>query len=283
MEEKVSILKQEWFVILMVVFVAPFGIFLIWKNKMFPVYARIILSIIFGVVFLFFLITLRGAGILLNSNTKSVDTNKFVNQKLTGSWELGGDYLNNSSFDYFTITFGDAGKYVSKAKVKVNQQIVATNGTYLADKDGTLYISKDTGGEIKYYYTLQDGYLIIQFMEKNGTVKLKKSGATTTPTPTPTPAPVPVPVPTPAPAPAPAPVSIDLSAGVYVIGQDVPPGKYDINVISGSGNFFGRPSVVSEMMGTDQDYYIQTYKNATFKNGNTIEIKGNLVVNLTSK
>ncbi|MBK5244069.1 MAG: hypothetical protein JJE18_03400 [Eubacteriaceae bacterium] len=87
----------------------------------------------------------------------------------------------------------------------------------------------------------------------------------------------------PAPALAPKPVSIDLSAGVYVVGQDVPPGKYDINVILGHGNFYGNPGIINEMMGTNQDYYIQTYKNATFKKENTIEISGTLVVNLTSK
>jgi len=39
-------------VILMVVFVAPFGIFLMWRNNMFPKYARIMLSVIFGFIFL---------------------------------------------------------------------------------------------------------------------------------------------------------------------------------------------------------------------------------------
>jgi len=71
MEEKVSILKQEWFAVLMVVFVAPFGIFLIWKNKMFPIYARAILSVIFGIIFLFFLVFVRGAFILLTNNPAS--------------------------------------------------------------------------------------------------------------------------------------------------------------------------------------------------------------------
>jgi hypothetical protein len=276
MEEKVSILNQEWFAILMVVFVAPFGIFLIWKNKMFPTVARAILSIIFGIIFLFFLVFLRGVWITSNA---SDEPDKFVNQKLTGSWELSGDYLNNSSFDYFTITFGDTGKYISNAKVTANQQLVSINGTYTTDKDGNLYISKNTGDEIKYYYSLQDGYLVLQFMKENGTVKLKKSSApvsqaSATPT---------APAATPAPAATVEPVSIDLSAGKYIVGTDVPPGKYDITAISGSGNFFGNPGIVNEIMGVEGNYSIPEYKNATFKNGNEIEIKGNLVVNLTSK
>lgn len=82
---------------------------------------------------------------------------------------------------------------------------------------------------------------------------------------------------------APTPVSIDLSAGKYTVGTDVPPGKYDITAISGTGNFFGRPSIVSEMMGVDNNHYIPSYKNATFQNGDEIEIAGDLVVNLTSK
>ncbi|MGV8907030.1 MAG: Ltp family lipoprotein [Acetobacterium sp.] len=78
--EKVSILKQEWFAILMVVFVAPFGIFLMWKNKMFPVYARIILSIIFGGVFIFFLITLTVYPTSVNQTT---GTSQAVQQEET--------------------------------------------------------------------------------------------------------------------------------------------------------------------------------------------------------
>lgn len=83
--------------------------------------------------------------------------------------------------------------------------------------------------------------------------------------------------------PAPAPVSIDLSAGNYIVGTDVPAGKYDITAISGRGNFFGNPGIVNEIMGVDDENYIQTYKNAIFTPGNTIEVKGTLVVNLTSK
>jgi len=82
----------------------------------------------------------------------------------------------------------------------------------------------------------------------------------------------------------PAPVSIDLGAGVYIAGEDIPVGKYDITLVSGDSNFFADTASghINEIFGTRSNY-IQTYKNATFKKGNEIEVTGDLIINLTSK
>ena len=255
----------------MVVFVAPFGIFLIWKNKMFPVYARIILSIISGIIFLFFLITLRGAYILSNMDTKSIPATE--NQSIVGEWEYN---VQKSGIIGKTSNF----KFEKDGKFKwlvLNKDLggnVLIEGTYVLTS-GTISFISGTNAPLKLSYSIQGDSMIL-----DGLYFKKGSNLSYTPSATniaPVPAPVPVPVP------VPAPISIDLSAGKYVTGVDVPPGKYDITAISGTGLFFGRPGIVNEMMGTDSDHYIPSYKNAIFKNGNEIEITSNLVVNLTSK
>lgn len=77
---------------------------------------------------------------------------------------------------------------------------------------------------------------------------------------------------------------ITLSAGNYICGKDFPAGTYDIRWVSGHGNFFGRGNArISEMIGSDPRFYIKEYKNATFSEGDTIEIKGSLKVNLVPK
>lgn len=221
------------------------------------------------IVMLSIMVVFITSGCGSSGNTAKSAPEKYLDQRLTGNWMLSGDgYSGNDAFEYMATTFSENGKYNSEAKVSGTGEVVPVNGTYSVDKDGNMYIVKSTGEEILYYYTLKDGFLVLQYTE-NGTAKLKKVENTTQPA-------------TEQPAPQTA-VSIDLSAGKYAVGTDIPPGKYDITAISGTGNFFGRPSVVSEMMGVDSDYYIPSYKNATFKNGNEIEISGDLVVNLTSK
>ncbi len=70
-----------------------------------------------------------------------------------------------------------------------------------------------------------------------------------------------------------------FSTGVYIVGEDLPAGKYDIQWVSGSGNFFGNgsPSII-EIFSNRDDFGIKTYKNAVFKNGDSFEIKGSLTV-----
>lgn len=78
---------------------------------------------------------------------------------------------------------------------------------------------------------------------------------------------------------------IVLSAGVYVVGSDVPAGKYDIQWISGSGNFFGDgDNFVNEIFGTHTSYgHIKEYKNASFRTGDKIELTSGLKVQLIKK
>ena len=70
---------------------------------------------------------------------------------------------------------------------------------------------------------------------------------------------------------------VTLSAGVYIVGRDIPAGVYDIEWVSGNGNCF--TDVVNEIFGNRSDRYITKYKNAPLTTGEEVEIKGNLVLN----
>lgn len=74
-----------------------------------------------------------------------------------------------------------------------------------------------------------------------------------------------------------------LTAGKYVVGEDINVGKYDIIAQSGQGNIY-IPQKVNEVMGTTNDkYYLKNYNNVTLKNGDTIEISGQLKVKFQAK
>lgn len=78
---------------------------------------------------------------------------------------------------------------------------------------------------------------------------------------------------------------IILTAGNYVVGEDIKAGKYDAIAQSGSGNLFvyGTTSV-NEMLGvTDSQFYIEKYNNITLKDGDTIEITSSLNVLFQAK
>ena len=76
---------------------------------------------------------------------------------------------------------------------------------------------------------------------------------------------------------------IELTAGNYVVGEDIKPGKYDIIALSGSGNLY-IPQKVNEVMGTtDNNFYLKNYNNVTLNNGETLEISGRLKVKLQAK
>ena len=75
-----------------------------------------------------------------------------------------------------------------------------------------------------------------------------------------------------------------FSAGTYIVGTDIDAGTYDVQLVSGHGNFFASGSrSVNEMFGTDSDYYIQEYKNMCVSNGDEIEIRGSLKIKLLLK
>lgn len=72
-----------------------------------------------------------------------------------------------------------------------------------------------------------------------------------------------------------------LTTGKYVVGTDVSPGKYDVKLVSGSGNFFvNGSSYVNEIFGTSSKYYISEYKNLYLENGDEIELRSNVKIKL---
>lgn len=78
---------------------------------------------------------------------------------------------------------------------------------------------------------------------------------------------------------------IELTAGKYVVGEDIKVGKYDAIAQSGNGNIYveGSTSVIESMGTTNDNYYLRNYNNITLKNGDTVEITGKLKVKLQAK
>lgn len=75
-----------------------------------------------------------------------------------------------------------------------------------------------------------------------------------------------------------------LTAGKYIVGEDIEAGKYDVRLVSGHGNFFVNGSnYVNEIFGTRSDYYISEYKNLYLENGDEIELRSNLKLKLLLK
>lgn len=76
----------------------------------------------------------------------------------------------------------------------------------------------------------------------------------------------------------------ELATGKYVAGEDFPAGIYDIIHTQGNGNVFVDDGMtVNEMVGSDDEMYIQEFKNCTFKEGTTIELSGVSVKLVPSK
>lgn len=277
MEEKVQapFWLSSWFVIAALLLLPPVGIILMWISGEFKKNYKIILTVV-TCLYAFFIFPLFISAVAAPFIEKSavaevavekVSNDTFIDQQLTGNWVLSSDgFEGNDNFEHFIIDFKADGGFTIDAKVAVSNQVIPMAGTHKADSKGNLFLTKESGEQIIYHYDLTGNAMILQYMEE-GKIKLRKTEYAAPP----------------APPAAVEPVSIDLGAGMYTIGVDVPPGKYDITAISGRGNFFGKPGVVSEMMGVGDDHYIESYKNANFVNGNTIEIKSTLVVNLTSK
>ena len=92
---------------------------------------------------------------------------------------------------------------------------------------------------------------------------------------------------------SPAPTTFKLGIGSYSVGTDIPAGKYDVTALSGSGNFQGRVASrqlgsLNELLAAPGDHgatygWPSTFSNLTLAAGDTIEIKGSLVLEFTKK
>ena len=88
-------------------------------------------------------------------------------------------------------------------------------------------------------------------------------------------------------------VDIELSPGKYIVGEDVVPGKYDVQAIKGMGNFFVYSKKVlgglkvnqafSENEDKSMGLFGSTYTNLNLEKGDTIETNQNLIVKLMAK
>lgn len=82
--------------------------------------------------------------------------------------------------------------------------------------------------------------------------------------------------------------SFTLSAGKYVVGEDIKAGKYDCTVVSGFGNLIGEVASVSaglnELMGAPATPFEdnQSYRNLRLANKDEVTISGSLVIRFSS-
>jgi len=77
----------------------------------------------------------------------------------------------------------------------------------------------------------------------------------------------------------------ELSTGLYIIGEDLPAGKYSVIALSGSGNFFvrGNDSYVNEIMAEegDETFDTHTYNNLRLLYGDEMEIRSGVILEFT--
>lgn len=80
-----------------------------------------------------------------------------------------------------------------------------------------------------------------------------------------------------------------IGVGKYVVGQDIPAGKYDCLAVSGNGVLRGDVASLttfSVTMGVDNEFFIflnHSYSNLELQNGDVIYIEGGLTVQFTAK
>lgn len=81
--------------------------------------------------------------------------------------------------------------------------------------------------------------------------------------------------------------SFILSAGEYIVGVDIQPGKYYLEVISGSGSLHrydkgSKVYVLTITFGTfDSDLFVKTYNNFRIENKDVIAIKNDVKIQFT--
>ena len=73
----------------------------------------------------------------------------------------------------------------------------------------------------------------------------------------------------------------ELGAGIYVVGEDIPAGKYDVQWISGTGNCFA--GEMKEIFGDNPKFHIQEFQNLLLQNGDEVEITLSLKVKLIAQ
>lgn len=79
--------------------------------------------------------------------------------------------------------------------------------------------------------------------------------------------------------------TFNLGAGRYVVGEDIPSGKYDLIAISGSGFISSDKLYLFQALGVKGSLssFAQEYNNIRLSNGDDFEIIGNLKVQFTPK
>lgn len=79
-----------------------------------------------------------------------------------------------------------------------------------------------------------------------------------------------------------------LSAGQYVVGDDIPAGKYDVTARSGMGNFMGDVASLgtfglNQILDASGEFGSVSYSNLRLEFGDVIEIRGDLQIRMDPK
>lgn len=164
-----------------------------------------------------------------------------------------------------------ASGYTKQATLNYNDIKITLNGTAITPKDangntvepfiidGTTYLPVRAVADALGIQVEWDG--------STNTVKLSGSAAAAMPT-----------------------APFTLSAGQYVVGDDIPAGKYDCKAVSGSGNFQGTVAALgymglNEILGAPGTSFAEcpSYSNLRLANGDVITISQDLNVEFTAK
>lgn len=79
-----------------------------------------------------------------------------------------------------------------------------------------------------------------------------------------------------------APKEVTFGSGNYTCGTDFNPGRYNITLISGSGNVSCIDAGLNEIFGSDSEYgEITTYNNALFTKYEVLEVSGGVQIRMT--
>ncbi|MEA5004133.1 MAG: hypothetical protein VB081_11610 [Christensenella sp.] len=196
--------------------------------------------------------------------------------KLVGQWEIDGKKMGTEL--PFFMEFGENMSCKTRIVNSSSEGTYQINQTH--DRIKTTHKDANLDSDSKYYFdgdnlvlVIDDSKLYFNKIQNNidfmNAEQFESSSngknATTTQTP----------------APTSDPVSIDISSGNYTCGTDFPPGTYDITLVSGNGNVICSGKI-NEIFRAE-DGYTQSFSNAKFVNGDILQIKGGVTINLASK
>ncbi|MBU5305179.1 hypothetical protein [Eubacterium callanderi] len=202
--------KRNWFVILMLIFLPPIGIILMWVFKKWSTATRTVLSIIIGIYTIFYLFALFNPAQPRTQLQNATQTTPSATPAPTAA-PTPNQYVNTAQpAELYPGTF-TVGTDVMPGKYTITAS--AGSGNFvIKNKNGSL-MTNEVLGDGQFGVTSVETYLA-----DGDSIEISGIDAVAfTPT---------EPV-----------LKTTLGSGLYLVGRDIPAGSYDASATSGSGNF----------------------------------------------